>query len=363
MSKPIFLLLLALTALHSCNEPATSDQGICNVEIELSNAYNQWIYLDRLSIFEEGEARLDSIYIKDRVQKVQFTIKDSEERLYKIYSKDHRIDIILINTREPVKLTADYFDNGKFDFISSRANTSLHDFLRVIRRKAEQLRQLGNDSTAIEKFNSGLVELQSDYRNYVDTVGSPAAALYVYNAVDFGRDRDSLKLFVNKLQKRFPAHKGIGMLVLDVNNFLSIYEQELEIGDTIPVLTVFDSNGLPATVKPESNFTLIEFWASWDQPSRVQMEIDKKALGLYKAKGFSIVSISLDPEKKEWERFLQSGKYPWKQLFDGRAWKGASVQAYKFDSIPFNYLVDKNGKILDKALFGERLLKRLDSIR
>jgi hypothetical protein len=137
----------------------------------------------------------------------------------------------------------------------------------------------------------------------------------------------------------------------------------LQVGDTIPGLTVFDLNGFPAIVKPESNYTLIEFWASWDQPSRVQMAFDKQALDLYKKKGFSIVSISLDPERKEWQKFLSAGDYSWKQLFDGKAWKGVSVQAYKFDSIPFNYLVDRSGKIIDKALYGDRLLKKLDSLR
>ena len=234
---------------------------------------------------------------------MQFLIKGTEEGLYKIYSRDHRLDIVLINTKEPIELKADYFDNGRYEFTQSTANISLQQFLSAVRTKAENIRRLSMDSSSLPEAENQLQLLQLDYRNYVDTVASPAAALYVYNAVDFGKQRDSLKLFVGRLQRRFPAHRGIQLLVEDVSNFLSIYEQELEIGDTIPPLTVYNTSGVPTPVKHISKYTLIEFWASWDGPSRKQLEYDKKALEGFRNKGFSILSVSLDPEKREWKSF------------------------------------------------------------
>lgn len=365
MNRNCLATLILVVSSVACNETKhnklSKDRSV--LEIELSNGYNQWMYFEQLSVFNSGETNIDSAFVKDRVEKISFEVREKEEGLYRIYSKDHRVDIIFINSPGKTALKVDYFDNGKFQFINSSANISLHKFLDQVKEKAGQIRQMSADPSSAKRVETEVRNIQYDYRNFVDTVSSPAAAIYVYNAVDFGQDRDSLKIFVNKLEKRFPTHPGIKLLSQDVKSFLSIFEEELNIGDTIPTLSVFNLYGLEESVRPLSAYTLISFWASWDMPSRIHMENLRTASLNYKGKGLSMVSISLDPEIGEWKKFLQSGQYNWKQLIDGKAWNGPSVRAYKFDSIPFNYLVNQNGVILDKALYGEELIKRLDKIK
>jgi hypothetical protein len=94
----------------------------------------------------------------------------------------------------------------------------------------------------------------------------------------------------------------------------------------------------------------------------VQGMYKKKALQQFGNRNFSMVSISLDPEKEMWKQAIKQDGYKWPQLIDEKAWMGPAVLAFKFDSLPFNFLIDPNGRIIDKALYGDSLLVKLNQL-
>ena len=349
--------------LGGCTE-TRQNKGQCRVELTIENAYNQKILLENIPSTQEPVKLLDSAFIKDRVEKHSFLIVDKEENLYRLHSADYQVDIVFINDASSLNIKADYFNGTQFDFINSPSSSSLHTLLRLVKDKMEMRRK--HDPLAIEKKPSITripEEVQTDYRNYVDTVASPAAALYIYNAVDFGEDRKSLKEYILKLGARFPNHSAIQKLVLDTRNYLSIFEEELKVGEAAPDLMLPDVTGaiLPLSFY-KGKYLLVDFWASWDGPSRLQGMYKKKAFQQFGNRNFSLVSISLDPEKEMWKKAIKQDEYNWTQLIDEKAWMGPAVMAFKFDSLPFNFLIDPNGKIIGKALYGDSLLKKLNKL-
>lgn len=354
MRTPLIFLQICLCVV-ACNEAQRSNNTELRFHIE--NGYNQTFYLEKINVSEGENGRIDSVVIKDRVEDRVLYIKSVEENLYRIRSADNRVDILLINDRPKISLWADYLESKQFRFENSPASISLHHFLAQIRAKMESAR---NRQLPDSLFRIVSLEVQQAYRNYVDTVTSPAAALYIYNAVDFGYDRAALKAFIAKLEKRFVHHSGIQQLAKNTYNYISILEEELAVGDSLPDIILPDSKGslLPLSMY-RGQYLLVDFWASWHPGSVAQLDFKKKAYEQFGSRNFSIVSISLDPEKEAWKSFVDSQSYPWPQLIDQKVWMGPAAYAFKFDSIPFNFLIDPRGKIVDKALFGDSLLYKL----
>ncbi len=79
-------------------------------------------------------------------------------------------------------------------------------------------------------------------------------------------------------------------------------------------------------------------------------------------KNFTVLAVSLDKEsaKKEWLSAVQKDGLPWTQLSELKGWESSVAKAYKIKSIPANYLIDPNGKIVGVGLRGENLFKHLE---
>lgn len=109
----------------------------------------------------------------------------------------------------------------------------------------------------------------------------------------------------------------------------------------------------------KGKYVLIDFWASWCPPCRKEMPIVVEAYNKYKSKGFEIVGVSLDNDKAAWEKGIKDLKITWPQMSDLKGWKTDLGAAYAVNSIPHTVLLDKDGKIIEKNLRGDQLLKKL----
>ncbi len=334
------------------------------LEIECQNAYGQWIFVEGLTRQNDSNQWKDSVLVKDRVQQVRFSLPDSMEAIYRVYSTDHRIDFAVVNDIHTIKVQVDYFNNGKFDFLQSPANIALQDFLQSIKSRAVQNREqykkgMLNDSTARLKD----LEIQQQYRYFVDTVSNPASALYIYSLVDFGMDRSGLKTFISRLANRFPEHPKVQELYRETIDFLKIFEEELEVGEKAPDINLPDTSGKIISLSSlKGKYLLLDFWASWDPVSRVQQQYNRRAFQKYSHQPFAIYSVSLDPEVPAWKSAIISDKLTWIQVNDPKVWSGAAARQYKLDSIPFNFLINPDGVIIGKAMYRDSLLIKLDEL-
>ncbi len=112
----------------------------------------------------------------------------------------------------------------------------------------------------------------------------------------------------------------------------------------------------------EGKWVLVDFWASWCGPCRQEMPNVLEAYNKYHDKGFEVLGISFDQKKEAWVKAIEQIKMPWMQLSDLQGWKCAAAPAYKIDAIPDNILIDPQGKIIDRALRGKPLHRRLAKI-
>lgn len=106
-------------------------------------------------------------------------------------------------------------------------------------------------------------------------------------------------------------------------------------------------------------YVLVDFWASWCTPCRQENPFLVKAYEKYKNKGFSILGVSIDKNADAWKKAIKADGLIWVQLLDTTQ---EIAKLYGIDSIPKNYLLDKEGKIIAKNLRGAQLDEKLKEI-
>jgi peroxiredoxin len=91
---------------------------------------------------------------------------------------------------------------------------------------------------------------------------------------------------------------------------------------------------------------LLDFWASWCAPCRFNNKNLVKIYSKYKDKGFEILGVSLDDNKKAWQKAVSKDKLTWPQIIDTKGWNALSAAKWQVDAIPASFLIDKDGNVV-----------------
>ena len=137
------------------------------------------------------------------------------------------------------------------------------------------------------------------------------------------------------------------------------------VGDMAPQFTIPDTEGKNVSLSEfKGKYVLVDFWATWCGPCVAEIPNLINAHNQYKSKNFDIISISLDrPDSKEkWLNKIKETKMDWTQVSELKWWNGKSALLYNINSVPANFLVDPQGKIIAVNLRGAQLEKKLAEI-
>nr|WP_260412655.1 TlpA disulfide reductase family protein [Flammeovirga kamogawensis] len=103
-------------------------------------------------------------------------------------------------------------------------------------------------------------------------------------------------------------------------------------------------------------YVMIDFWASWCRPCRMENPNVLRAYNHYKSKGFEVYGVSIDRDTEAWKQAIEQDHITWSQVHDAG---GVVAAEYGVEGIPFTLLLDKEGKIIAKNLRGDDLDKKL----
>jgi Flp pilus assembly protein TadD/peroxiredoxin len=104
---------------------------------------------------------------------------------------------------------------------------------------------------------------------------------------------------------------------------------------------------------------LLDFWASWCGPCRVEMPAVKKVWQKYGGEKFVIVGINMDHTKEAFESYVKTEGLTWPQYYDGLGWNNKITKLYGVRGIPYTVLIDKDGAVRAVSLRGNNLYNKI----
>lgn len=142
-----------------------------------------------------------------------------------------------------------------------------------------------------------------------------------------------------------------------------VYIPEVVEGDVAPDFQLKNPKGEFISLSSlRGQYVLIDFWASWCGPCRMENPNTVSLYNQYHPKGFEILGVSLDKSKERWQGAIAEDGLPWLHISDLEGWQSAAGKLYSVSAIPETVLLDKEGKVLALGLRGEELRERLDGL-
>lgn len=137
---------------------------------------------------------------------------------------------------------------------------------------------------------------------------------------------------------------------------LPVYDPRLVVGASPFALKSKDLRGKTHSWSQyKGKVVLLDFWATWCGPCIGELPNVLKSYKKYGPKGFEIVAVSLDDDKKALTDFVKARGLKYPQLFDGKGWKNVDATSYGVRAVPFTLLIGKDGKIAAVNPRGEAL--------
>ncbi|MFC0513906.1 redoxin domain-containing protein [Mucilaginibacter angelicae] len=208
------------------------------------------------------------------------------------------------------------------------------------------------DSVAAVKKTVLLTYIQSNLHSYAGII------LLYYSKIDktFTTDeaRGLLKQFDPELQ-----NSKYGHLVQQLNKS---YDQT-KIGQMAPDFEQANQHGKPVRLSAfKGKYVLLEFSSSWCGPCRAMNPQLVKLYNKFKNKDFEIISVSTDVNRQTWLKTIKDDGLIWPQLSDLKGQQNEVATLYNINGIPHNFLIDKQGKIIEDNIYPDQLAEKLDTL-
>jgi peroxiredoxin len=137
------------------------------------------------------------------------------------------------------------------------------------------------------------------------------------------------------------------------------------IGQEAPAFTLNDLEDKPISLKDyKGKVMLVNFWATWCPPCKDEIPSLNQLHKKYDGKDFIVLGISTDDSKKDIIKFIKEHKVDFVIPHDR---DGKIMREYKVFSLPTSFLIDKQGKIVEKFLgphdwVDKDFLKKIDNL-
>ena len=382
----IFCSLFCLFCLASCAQGRKAPHvrgGDFTVTGKIDQKGAKKVYLKQINFATAAPIILDSATIQKDGNYQFKTSKINGQHLY-VIQPEEGYAYLLIN--DAGKIT--YNINGEVplspDISGSEATSDLYRFLNQYRvddstiietfKKLDTIHKLSNPTAKDDSIRDALgserdalvLQMNKHIDSFIGQTPSPVAAFYVLKLMaPRSVQPEDLYTLSQKASDRFQEDGSLAAMVsqLKVSLASSNPDNYALLGQQAPDLSMKTPDGKDMKISDfKGKYLLVDFWASWCGPCRAENPNVVKAYNKYKDKNFTILGVSLDKDQAAWTKAIQHDHLDWHHMSDLKYWNSAAVEAYQFNGIPFNVLIDPTGKIIAQSLRGEDLDKKLAEV-
>jgi peroxiredoxin/glutaredoxin len=358
--RAFILFLIAAMAMVACNKP----QNQFEISGDIQQVSGDWVILAKAS--DNELLPIDSMQVKDGRFNFKGTI-DIPEMYYLHFKADEQYLGFFV---EPGKLQISGTpEEPEYSGMPTQEKyDKLMEQMRVYELKFEELTReyreamAGNDEAAkkeIEKRAETIEKEQIDMlMDYARANSSSVVAPYVLVNNISRIELDRIEAAMETIDPQIHESVYYEMLNEEVEKM-----QLTAIGRKAPLFEQNDPDGNPVALESfRGNYVLIDFWAAWCSPCRVENPNIVAAYEKYNDKGFEILGVSLDRDRNAWLKAIKDDNLTWTNVSDLNYWNNAASRLYNVSSIPASFLLDPDGIIIAKNLRGDALHDKLAEI-
>jgi thiol-disulfide isomerase/thioredoxin len=380
MKNRLVLYLTLLGMIIGCRDNSTRIYG------NLTKPYKgEYLYLLELQANELKT--IDSLKLTDD-GKFDFKKKISLPTFFLLRLSNNNFFTMLAEPGEKIRIEANHDSlNYPSAVEGSKGTSKMVEYNKALRGTIQKLRGLNEiysnnlNSPELPKVIQSLDSMAQDYlkeinlytKKFIDqnlTSMVSLVALYqqVAPQVYVLDQKKDLRYFVkvdSSLNSLFPESSAVRTLHEEVQALISqsgggVFEE----GNVAPEISLpAPDDKITSLSSTRGSVVLLDFWAAWCSPCRKENPNLVKAYNKYHSKGFNIFQVSLDKTKEDWLAGIKDDKLDqWVHVSDLKYWNSSVVSLYKIESIPFNLLLDKDGRVIATNLRGQALEEKLNEI-
>lgn len=358
-----YFLLILLILFVSCQ----SSSGDYTINISADVEDNHQIFLVN---FDESNKPnvIDTLFVKDGLTSYSGISKLPDYQSLWVNGVRGSVPIFV----EPGEITVElYKDSIQASKVSgTKTNVAFKRYIDEINPLFKTFYEIQNemrnamisrDSLAYKDLEDQLNEMQAKFNYFQIEYTKSNPDSYVSAMV-------LIQLVMNKAIDNEAAYKiynGFSKNIKKTKSAVKIYELvapkkanetkenskdgEVNVGDKAPDFSAPNNNNIAVSLnKSLGKLTLLDFWASWCGPCRIDSPNLVNVHNKYKDKGLVIVGISLDIKEKSWKKAIINDRLDWIQVSHLKRWDDPIASIYGVNSIPQLFLLDENGVVIAK---------------
>ncbi len=368
--KHSFLILCTAIFLAACSSKTS-------VEGQIESMPEQSFRLEHLAVDEN--IPVDSGKT-DAQGRFKVYAEPNEEGLYRIRFEQGKYILLVLGPGDNANIKGQWNNLENYTVKGAKGSETLKSLLVNLRENVRDLstfKVIMDSIKTHEKADSLMQEAENDIRainkqfveyvkQYADTTTSPSCALFAVNLINPQFEQAFIARFYQNAPTRFPESQAVKTFA---NRFLKQRETKKNTGDK-PVLGSQAPSFSASTLEGKNwvldsfrgKYVFLDFWASWCAPCRNENPRVVDAFKRFGQQNILFVGISLDKERALWQKAILSDSLRWTHLSELKGWGCTIARRYGVSSIPANYLIDPQGKIVAINLYGDSLVQQLNRL-
>ncbi len=380
----LFFSILSILAVSACDRNTTRVTG------EVEGGGSSVLTLERLNV--NRTTLIDSVEV-DRRGTFSLKLKAETPELYVLKNPDGKIINLLLSPGEEVKVntTAEEFDRN-YQVDGSEESDKIRKLVLHMDETRQTLDSLWTASEAIaDPFTPQMDLIRSaigqtiiaqkrfTIRHLVENMDSPSSVYALYQKYDedtpvLGEETD-LQYFIaiaDSLEQVYPNSSLTRSLRADIELKKNAFAQDQQLNALLSMadevtgvldLSIPDRNGREVALSSlKGSVILVAFWASGNQESVDALLRLRATYGKYHDRGFEVYAVSLDNDKVNWMSAIDYNEFSWINVSELSYPESRSRLIYNVTTLPTSFLINREGDIVARDLYGKTLETWLDNL-